>query len=166
MPNATKNINHPRLKDIIRFCSRVRLADSLSCWEWVGSFTDKGYGQFSYRSYSFLAHRFAYYLHFNEDPKGLFVCHRCDNPKCVNPNHLFLGTCKDNHLDMIAKGRKGYGGKPGEKHLLSKIKDCDVPAIRKLREEGLTYDEIGRRFGVTAGPVWRVINGQSRSYIK
>jgi predicted DNA-binding protein YlxM (UPF0122 family) len=72
------------------------------CWEWVGVTAKNGYGRFWG---NFLAHRVSYAL-YKECPKGFFVCHKCDNPPCVNPDHLFLGTAKQNTQDMISKGRK------------------------------------------------------------
>ena len=77
---------------------------SKDCWEWTGSKSKAGYGLFSYNKIK-LSHRISYYLTYGEFDKKLFVCHKCDNPSCVNPEHLFLGTAKDNFEDMISKGR-------------------------------------------------------------
>jgi len=87
-----------------RFWPKVLKSDS--CWEWQASLTDKGYGQFFDKGVRILAHRYSYKLRFGKIPEGLFLCHTCDNPKCVNPDHLKPGTQKDNIQDMIAKGRR------------------------------------------------------------
>lgn len=77
------------------------------CWLWIGGVASKGYGRFNIGNREQVqAHRFSWELHYGKIPDGLWALHRCDNPPCVNPEHLFLGTCRDNHQDMIQKGRK------------------------------------------------------------
>lgn len=75
------------------------------CWEWLGHITNRGYGIFFIFDRKFLAHRISYVLYVGELRKGMVICHTCDNPKCVNPFHLFQGTMKDNSMDMSKKGR-------------------------------------------------------------
>lgn len=76
------------------------------CWLWIGYTMKNGYGQITYCQKSWLAHRLSFYGFNNIDPKELYVCHKCDNPSCVNPDHLFLGTHKDNMKDMVSKKRQ------------------------------------------------------------
>lgn len=83
------------------------------CWVWQKSLTKKGYGRFWNGTKAVKAHRASYELYVGKIPPTLFVCHKCDNPKCVRPDHLFLGTNRDNMIDMIQKGRNiNKGGAP------------------------------------------------------
>lgn len=92
-----------------KFLSKVSKSDG--CWEWQGSRSRRGYGWFSSaaHTYNVPAHRASYELFCSEIPPGLYVLHKCDNPPCVRPDHLFIGTQRDNIHDMIQKGRHRYG---------------------------------------------------------
>jgi hypothetical protein len=94
----------PKADPAARFWAKVQRGEG--CWEWQGANNGKGYGCFGKEgSRPYYAHRFSWELHAGPIPDGLFVLHRCDNRRCVNPEHLFLGTQGDNMRDMIAKGR-------------------------------------------------------------
>jgi len=111
-----------------RFDEKYELITESGCWIWNASVNYRGYGKFQLKSNTTAgAHRVSWELHFGKIPDGLYVCHKCDIPSCVNPNHLFLGTAKDNTADMHKKGRspKGFKRNP---------KTCSDNAKRKHHE--------------------------------
>ena len=93
----------------IRFWEKVEVAEPDECWLWLGSCDTNGYGHFRINNKLRQAHRYSYQLHFGDIPKGMCICHCCDVRSCVNPNHLFFGTYKDNMVDCIKKGRYSVG---------------------------------------------------------
>jgi hypothetical protein len=88
-----------------RFFLYVNKSSVDGCWEWTGSKERKGYGRFKIKNKKFLAHRMSYQLANGTDPGDLLVCHKCDFPSCVNPDHLFLGTASENQKDSVSKKR-------------------------------------------------------------
>jgi len=89
--------------DLGRFWAKVQKTEN--CWLWLGELVGNGYGRFYIHNGIFVAHRMSWIIHNGPIPNGLFVCHHCDNPPCVRPDHLFLGTNSDNMKDCAAKGR-------------------------------------------------------------
>jgi hypothetical protein len=145
-----------RAEFVLRFWSKVQKSDD--CWIWTGSKTGEGYGSLRVGARTVGTHRFSWVIENGSIPKGLSVLHRCDNPSCVRPSHLFLGTQKDNMQDCMAKGR---GNKArGMKHGKAKLTPEMVLAMRAVRNEGLSYAQIGKRFGVWPGTAYNAINGK------
>jgi hypothetical protein len=116
------------------------------CWEWSRSRHKSGYGKVSYRGKLIGAHRMSYQLYNGPIPDDIDVCHDCDNRPCVNPEHLFTGTAKDNGQDMSRKGRSP----------LQKLSDVEVLAIRKAYEDGVPRKEIASAYGIGTTQVWRI----------
>ena len=144
-----------------RFCEKIDGSDSDECWEWTAARSSAGYGVIGApgRRSLLLAHRVAWELINGSIPDGLLACHRCDNRGCVNPRHLFLGTIKDNAVDMAEKGRSTHG----ERNPNAKLTYEEVEAIRRLRSEGLTQKEIAGQFGISRVTVTNVVNRQTWS---
>lgn len=127
-----------------RFWSHVAKAD---CWEWSGSRWPGGYGIMRLGDRRLQAHRFSWELHRGPIPTGLCVCHRCDNPPCVNPAHLFLGTHLENVLDSSRKGRRHTSRNVGERNGGAKLTADQVHAIRAAAGR---ITQIARSFGVSS----------------
>lgn len=135
-----------------RFWSKVEKGED--CWNWQGSGMTNGYGSFSIGRKTLSAHRFSYEIAHGEIPQGLYVCHRCDNRRCVNPKHLFLGTAKDNEADKVRKGRQAYGEKNG----CSKLTWQEVDEIRDLSSQGISQRKIATIYNVSQRAIWQVVN--------
>lgn len=125
------------------------------CWIWEGSLCGKGYGQLRINKRLLKAHRVAYEGFKGAIPPGMYVCHRCDTPSCVNPDHLFLGTHAENQQDKVLKGRQWRPA--GSKHHLAKLTEGQVMEIRRNPE--VPVKEFAKRFGVKYGAVWWVRKG-------
>lgn len=142
---------------IERFMDKVDKRED-GCWWWKGGLKSKGYGFFYWgptQKDRGAAHRYAYTHFVGPIPDGLFVCHKCDNPRCVNPEHLFVGTAGDNYRDMAEKGRAFPLQRPssvGKRHA-AKLTMEQITAIRAMREAGLSYGELADVFGCTASNI-------------
>jgi hypothetical protein len=141
-----------------RFWPKVDKRGHDECWLWTGPRTPKGYGAFFYGRHM-NAHRAAFQLHTGQDLRSskVLVCHRCDNPPCVNPAHLFLGTNADNRADMKAKGRGRSGTKPGEDSGHNKVTEAEVIEIRRRCRAGERQYDVAAVFGIAQGTVSDII---------
>jgi hypothetical protein len=139
-----------------KFWQTVAVQES-GCWEWQASKKD-GYGRLRWDGNTpRYAHRVAWQLTRGDIPPGIEVCHRCDNPPCVNPDHLFLGTHADNFADAVAKGRMH----PGSKNYNALLSESDVRLIRQMAAEGTQGVALARRFGVHPNTIYAVLRGRT-----
>lgn len=135
---------------IERFLKYVNKKES-SCWEWIGSIQTKtGYGQFYLNKKNISSHRVSWILHEGEIPKGLCVLHKCDNRKCVNPDHLWIGNHKENTRDMIEKGRIFI-----QKSIMN---DQQKSQCIQLYKKGIKKKEIASILGVNQKRVWKEVH--------
>lgn len=147
-----------------RFWERVKITDA-GCWEWQGWKIPKGYGGINYLGKKVYVHRLAWILKRGEIPEGLHVLHRCDNPPCINPNHLFLGTNEDNIHDCMSKGRKVSADVRGEKNPRAILSAVDVLRIRRLYDQGWRHDQIAEAFCASIHVVRKAALRQSWRHI-
>lgn len=144
----------------IRLLRKRKITES-GCWEWTGHIMKNGYGQIGLKGKVLLVHR-ASYMHFvGKIPKNFFVCHKCDNPKCFNPEHLFVGTSNDNVQDMVKKGRQR--SLKGESSSQAKLTSDEVAEIRKSHIKtypggrGSNTAELAIKFNITRSYVLQLV---------
>lgn len=134
------------------------------CWDWIGYVNHRnGRGQFWIGGKLTSAHRAAWMIFRGKIPNGSCVLHRCDNPVCCNPHHLFLGTQQDNITDAQFKGR--LVSPPGERCGGSRLLESQVIEIVRMLDIKLSHAEIGKRFGVTKSAVWSIARGRTWKHL-
>ena len=149
-----------------RFWRFVNKNTNNQCWEWIGKKTGN-YGGFSIGAKklgSVLAHRFSWTMHNNKEiPKGMVIMHLCDNPLCVNPDHLSVGTYMENTHDMLKKGRHTYIAHTGEKNGKSVLNE---KIVREIRQSDMNHAELGRFYNVSTSCIRGVRSGRTWSHVE
>lgn len=150
-----------------RLLSKVVVDQAIGCWNWTGSKIKFGYGRIGVDDKTYSAHRLSYQVFRGEIPEGLYVCHKCDNPACINPDHLFLGTQRDNMQDALRKGRiklPDNGGaqyKPGNKAFNRVLPDNQVIEIKGMLKNGVSPSIIARKMNLKRQVVADIKRGQA-----
>jgi hypothetical protein len=173
------------------FLSKVKISNT-GCWEWQYTTNNKGYGQYRENGKRYFCHRYVYEKLKEKITNGLWVLHKCDNPKCCNPDHLFLGTHADNMRDMVNKGRAltgsrnpsvkypeklAYGRRNGnythpecrphgETHGQAKLKEIDVINIKRLIEDGYRISDITKKYKVSHQTISAIKTSRKWAYLK
>ncbi len=159
-------------KRVFQRFMRFIINDNNKCWEWIGPKLPQGYGLFGFPSGMKRAHRISWMFFKGEIPKGLFVCHKCDNTSCVNPDHLFIGTQIDNWRDAINKGRN-YKLPPFKwaeimkikKHHWQKLNKEDIPLIKERLIKGEGQRIIAEDYNVTTDTIGKIFRGERWAHI-
>lgn len=170
-------IGRPRVEPEERFWAKVSIPPDVitGCWNWTGGLNKYGYGKFGYggSGHSRGAHRWVFEHLKGPIPRGMFICHHCDNPACVNPAHLFLGTPKDNTRDMMAKGRmRGPAVDPtirrprGVEQAHAKLNAASVLEIRALADRGVPRTQLAQQFGVCLTLIRNVVTRKNWSHVQ
>jgi len=154
-----KNVFHRRFK---KFLPPKEARKPNECWNWQGVITSNGYGHIWYDDKNYQAHRVAYEIYKGEIALGLIVRHTCDNPSCVNPNHLILGTHVDNAADMVKRGRAPKGAR-------GKLKEYEVREIKyylhKNKKAGVIA-KLARIYNVNPQTIANIKNNKTWQFIK
>lgn len=127
------------------------------CWKWTGVVNSMGYGQLLISGKMKYTHRYSYQLHYGLFPDAMRVLHKCDTPRCCNPEHLFLGTQRDNVLDMMAKGRANFVPPIGSRHGGAKLNELQVIEIRRRHELGEQARPIAKDYNVDRTTIYLIV---------
>lgn len=162
-----------RLTPAIRFWAKVDKEGPVAahapelgpCWIWTRATTDWGYGKLTVNKVWYLAHRRSYEMAHGSIPEGMFICHRCDTPACVRPEHLFAGTAAQNTQDMHEKRRAGREGAPGEQNAKHKLLNEQVVAIRTRFDHGELIRDLAAEYGLGVSAISNIVNGRRWKHI-
>ncbi len=146
------------------FWAKVEVKAS-GCWEWQGAVNNAGYGVLRRKRKNLLAHRVAFQFYFGYDPAP-FRLHKCDNPRCVRPDHLAPGDNSLNMRDCVAKGRMRHNPRKGELNNRAKLTASQIVIVRALCAAGkIPQREIGRLFGISQAAVWYIAHRRNWGHI-
>lgn len=171
-----RNYVNLRRDTIRRFWAKVQKSDE-GCWLWMASKDQKGYGVFWIGDRFLKAQRASFLINKGYvPPSNLFICHKCDNPGCVRPDHLFVGSNQDNMLDMTRKGRSRAGEKhpskykpesvpKGEQHYAAVLNEDIVREIRWFCKQGISHQNISELYGVCREAITRVANRKTWKHV-
>lgn len=152
------------------FWSHVTPISPNECWEWNGPRLKNGYGQMYVKVNgkwkNTMTHRLSWEIHYGEIPSGKVIMHKCDNPACVNPNHLSVGTHLDNIIDKVRKGRQRHRAHIGTEHGMSKLNDANVKWIYQEYAKGVTIASMARALNVSESAIRNVIKGRSWKHVR
>lgn len=143
-----------------RLFSKTIICDD-GCWEFTGARDQRGYGRINVNDQAILAHRVAFDLVVDDIPSGMFVCHHCDNPACINPDHLFLGTNQDNINDMVSKRRHTYGERNG----MAKLTEVQVVEIKQQLTNGVARRKIADTYDVSVWLIHDIAKGRRWGHV-
>jgi len=146
------------------FFKYVTPTDLQDCWEWQGFINHQGYGKFGFGGMHFLSHRASWLIHHGKIELGKSVLHKCDNRRCVNPHHLFIGSRADNNHDMYSKGRQRH--LVGKECHAAKLTEADVLEIRRLYVPYIMGTQrLANRFGVSKQQIQHIIHRKHWKHI-
>ncbi len=147
---------------VARFWAKVNKENDSQwgCWEWTASCVTGGYGYFRFNGQHGMSHRFSYLLHYGEIPEGKLVCHHCDNVKCVHPDHLFLGTIRDNTVHAAEHGLITRGSET----TFAKLTEAQVTEMKRHYREGVGISRLAEHYGIRSVNVDRILKGVSWKY--
>lgn len=153
-----------RAGDFVRFMRQVQITGTPGdCWRWTGNAPDGRYGHFTVKGEHFGAHRWIFETVVGPIPEGLILRHRCDNPWCVNPQHLEPGTHADNTRDKFDRGRAP--DRKGSRHPLARLSEDDIIRIRDLAAGGQRQADLADRYGMSRQQIGKIVRRQNWSHV-
>ena len=149
-------------QQIASFWNKVQVSTENNCWSWLGSRVSLGYGHKKWNGHIELTHRISWIIAYGSIPDELLVLHSCDNPSCVRPDHLFLGTNQDNIDDKVAKGRQAHN--KGETHGNARLTDLQVAVFRqRYAMGGISQRKLAKEYGIHQPQIGAIVRLKSRT---